>query len=73
MKGFERRSMIKENVRDPFVSPFQYFDEDRSMFNAFIYTCKFCGASKDLAGEKNVESVLRKHLINCAEFNKGGE
>ena len=65
--------MIKENVRDPFVSVFQYFDEDHSAFNVFKYTCQFCRASKDLAGEKNVDSILRKHLINCAEFSKGDE
>ena len=65
--------MIKENVRDPFVSVFQYFDGDRSAFNVFEYTCHFCGASKDLTGEKNVESILRKHLINCDVFNEEDE
>ena len=65
--------MIKENIKDPFVSVFQYFIEDRKAFNIINYECKFCQASKDLASEKNVESILRKHLINCDSFNEEDE
>jgi len=61
--------MKKINISDPFVDVFQFFIY-KYIFGMLNYTCNFCGASKDLVGGKNVESILRRHLINCAEFNK---